>query len=277
MVKQFADIISVTNIIYLTGLALLTWWLLKTSLGKNALVDSAPRRNSMPLYMPFIPLLIWFGGVSLTISITRKLLSDLPDWQSAFLDNLILCVGALVSITVIVFLVRASFARRLKGFGLNVKTIHKDFSAAVVNLLAVWPPLIFMIVLTTFFGKLIFGQQFEMQQHEELKMITAYPQLAVRMMIVITAAVVVPTFEEMLFRGLFQTMLRSYLLKPWLSIVITSGLFAIVHADAGHWPALFVLSMCMGYSYEKSGSLFRPIFIHCLFNAISITAVLHSA
>ena len=277
MVKQFADIISVTNIIYLTGLALLTWWLLKTSLGKNALVDSAPRRNSMPLYMPFIPLLIWFGGVSLTISITRKLLSDLPDWQSAFLDNLILCVGALVSITVIIFLVRASFARRLKGFGLNVKTIHKDFSAAVVNLLAVWPPLIFMIVLTTLFGKLIFGQQFEMQQHEELKMITAYPQLAVRMMIVITAAVVVPTFEEMLFRGLFQTMLRSYLLKPWLSIVITSGLFAIVHADAGHWPALFVLSMCMGYSYEKSGSLFRPIFIHCLFNAISITAVLHSA
>ncbi|RKY23275.1 MAG: hypothetical protein DRP62_06255 [Planctomycetota bacterium] len=277
MVKQFADIISVTNIIYLTGLALLTWWLLKTSLGKNALVDSAPRRNSMPLYMPFIPLLIWFGGVSLTISITRKLLSDLPDWQSAFLDNLILCVGALISITVIVFLVRANFARRLKGFGLNVKTIHKDFSAAVVNLLAVWPPLIFMIVLTTLFGKLIFGQQFEMQQHEELKMITAYPQLAVRMMIVITAAVVVPTFEEMLFRGLFQTMLRSYLLKPWLSIVITSGLFAIVHADAGHWPALFVLSMCMGYSYEKSGSLFRPIFIHCLFNAISITAVLHSA
>jgi membrane protease YdiL (CAAX protease family) len=269
--------ITVTNIIFLAGVGLLAWWLLKTSLGRNALADSAPRRNSMPLYMPFIPLLIWFGGVSPAISITRKLLSDLPDWQSAFLDNLILCVGALVAMIVIIFLVRASFARRLKGFGLNVKTIHKDFFAAVVNLLTVWPPLIFMIVLTTFFGKLICGQQFEMQRHEGLEMITARPELAVRVMIIVTAVVVVPAFEEMLFRGLFQTMLRSYLLKPWLSIVITSGLFAIVHADAGHWPALFVLSMCMGYSYEKSGSLFRPIFIHCLFNAISIIAVLRGA
>ena len=274
MVKQLADIISITNVIFLAGVGLLAWWLLKTSLGRNALADSAPRRNNMPLYMPFIPLLIWFGGVSLAISITRNLLSDLPDWQSVFLDNFILCIGATATMTVIIFLVRASFARRLKGFGLNVKTIHKDFFAAVLNLLAVWPPLIFMIVLTTFFGKLIWGQQFAMQQHEELKMITAYPQLAARMMIVVTAAVVVPTFEEMLFRGLFQTMLRSYLLKPWLSIIVTSVLFAVVHAEPAHWPALFVLSMCMGYSYEKSGSLFRPIFIHSLFNAISIVFVI---
>jgi membrane protease YdiL (CAAX protease family) len=52
-------------------------------------------------------------------------------------------------------------------------------------------------------------------------------------------------------------------------------MFAVMHADAGHWPALLALSMSMGYSYEKSGSLFRPIFIHSLFNAASIIAVLN--
>jgi membrane protease YdiL (CAAX protease family) len=80
----------------------------------------------------------------------------------------------------------------------------------------------------------------------------------------------------MLFRGLFQTMLRSISAKPWLSIAISSVLFALAHANAGHWPALFALSLCMGYSYEKSGSLLRPIFIHSLFNATSIIGTLYN-
>jgi membrane protease YdiL (CAAX protease family) len=61
----------------------------------------------------------------------------------------------------------------------------------------------------------------------------------------------------------------------WIAILISSGLFAATHADTGHWPALFVLGVCLGYAYEKSGSLFRPIFIHSLFNATSIIAVLN--
>jgi membrane protease YdiL (CAAX protease family) len=33
--------------------------------------------------------------------------------------------------------------------------------------------------------------------------------------------------------------------------------------------------MCLGYAYEKSGSLFRPIFIHAFFNAITIVFVMY--
>jgi hypothetical protein len=85
--------------------------------------------------------------------------------------------------------------------------------------------------------------------------------------------------EEMLFRGFFQTAIRSVwefrnLNGAWPSILISSALFAIVHANPGHWPALFVLAVCLGYAYEKSGSLFRPIFIHSFFNAATIIAVL---
>jgi membrane protease YdiL (CAAX protease family) len=32
--------------------------------------------------------------------------------------------------------------------------------------------------------------------------------------------------------------------------------------------------MGLGYSYEKSGSLLRPIFMHALFNGITIAAAL---
>ena len=272
------------TIICLAGLTLLACWLLKTSFGSKALADSRPRRNNMPLYVPFIPLFIWFGAVSLAISMAqygRKALrpnEDLQGWQSAFMDNVILCIGAMATVAVIILLARAHFARRLKGFGLNVKTIHKDFFAAFVNLLSVWPLIMAAIIVTVFFAERIWGQEYEMQRHHELELITEHSQLPLRIMIVVVAVVVAPLLEEMLFRGIVQTMIRSFFEignGAWLAIAVSSGLFAIMHANAGHWPALFVLGACMGYAYEKSGSLLRPIFIHSLFNATSVIAALN--
>jgi len=295
---EFAETITVTNLICLAGLILFARWLLKTSLGRKALADSVPRRNNMPAYLPFVPLFICFGAVWLIALITHRVFGDLQGWQSNFLDNLILCISELMSIVVIIFLARVHFARRLKGFGLNVKTIVKDFFAAFVNLLTVWPLITAAILLTMFFGEHIWGQEYQMQQHQQIKLITEYPQLPLRIMIFVVAVVIASLFEEMIFRGLFQTTIRSYLearpsnagfrLKPavggsmldtrrgsgkaWLAILISSGLFTTIHANTGHWPALFVLGICLGYAYEKSGSLFRPIFIHSLFNAASIIA-----
>jgi hypothetical protein len=72
-------------------------------------------------------------------------------------------------------------------------------------------------------------------------------------------------------------MFRKFIGRPWPAIMVTSLMFAIVHQNPEHWPTLFVLSCCMGYSYEKSGSLYRPIFIHIIFNTISIASTLYAA
>lgn len=239
--------------------------------------------------MPFIPLFIWFGFFSLATSITKQLWPKLPEWQTAFFDNLFLCISGLIGMAVIIFLVRTHFARRLKGIGLNMKTAHKDLFFAFVNLLSVWPLLMAVIIATTFLGKFFQGQDFQLQPHKELELVAEHTQLPLRIMIIITTTTIVPVFEELLFRGLFQTTIRSYLEKSkienrklkirafgpaWLAIAITSIIFATIHSNADHWPALFVLSVCMGYAYEKSGSLLRSIFIHCLFNASSVISVL---
>ena len=279
IIKQFCTAITIVDVLWLAGLILFGLWLLKTSFGRNALADSKPRRNNMPSYLPFIPLFIWFVATSLAVAVAPHLVGDLQGWQGAFLDNLVRSAGAITAIAVIIFLARVFFARRLKGFGLNVKTIHKDFLAAFVNLLSVWPLVMTAIVATIFFGKLIYGQDFEVQQHEELELITAYSQLPLRILIVILAIVIAPLLEEMLFRGLFQTAIRSImetrnLNGAWPSILISSALFAMVHANTAHWPALFVLAVCLGYAYEKSSSLLRPVFIHSFFNAATLIAVL---
>ena len=273
--EKLGDSVTAVDIFCIAGILLFGCWLLKTSFGRRALADSVPRRNNMPLYLPFIPLFIWFGLLGLMLSITGTLLPDLADWQKVLLVNISLCASSITTMLLIIVQARFSFARRLKGFGLNAKKIHKDFFTAAVNLLTVWPIVMFALVVTIYLGELIWGQDFKMQQHEELESIALHSQISVRILIIVTAVVVVPVFEEMLFRGLFQTLFRSLTHRPWLSILMSSGLFATVHLNIEHWPALFVLAICMGYSYEKSGSLFRPIFIHSLFNTIAIISALN--
>jgi hypothetical protein len=53
----------------------------------------------------------------------------------------------------------------------------------------------------------------------------------------------------------------------WLSIVVTSFAFAAVH-PLWTTPLIFVLSLGLGYVYERTGNLWTSITVHFLFNAI---------
>jgi membrane protease YdiL (CAAX protease family) len=275
-IRQFADVITIADAILLTGLILLITWLIKAVLYADPLADSVPRRNSMPLYVPFITLLVWLSAISLTIPLTNRI-PALSAWQSTFASYAIISTAALAIIAVIILLVKAHFARGLKGFGLDPGAIPKDCLAAVLNLIYIWPIVYLATHVTVFYGQLIFKQDFNWPQHETLELVTSHPQLPLRILIIVTTAAIVPVLEEMVFRGLFQTAMRSFLQKTWPSIILTAALFAVVHQYKQHWPALFVLAICLGYSYEKSGSLFRPILIHSIFNAASITFALYGA
>lgn len=274
---QLLQTITVTDLTWLPGVILLACWLLDTSLGRKALADSQPRRNCMPPYLPLVPLLLWFGVVSTSIVLVQKLTPGLTSWQNILRDHVLMSIGAIVTIAAMMFLVKIYFARGLKGFGLNVKTIAKDFVMAIINLLAAWPLLLAAITITLIIAKMFSGQDYQMPQHEQLEMITQYQQIPVRISIVFVAVVIAPLLEEMLFRGFVQTAIRSYFNprnNAWPAIALSALFFSIMHADPSHWPALFILGICLGYSYEKSGSLFRPIFIHLFFNAYSVATVL---
>jgi len=74
IIRRFGSYILESDVIlFSAGIVLLGIWLVKTSLGRTALADSAPRRNNMPPYMPFMPLFIWFGAFSMATSITKWL------------------------------------------------------------------------------------------------------------------------------------------------------------------------------------------------------------
>ena len=94
---------------------------------------------------------------------------------------------------------------------------------------------------------------------------------------IITAVILAPLAEELFFRGLFQSMFRRLFNHPWWAILATSAIFAAAHyTQPKDLLALFVLSVVIGYNYERTGRLFSPILIHSLFNATNfIIYMLH--
>jgi membrane protease YdiL (CAAX protease family) len=275
VIKEFAGRVNIADVVICTaGLLVLAAWLLKTSFGKKALDNAPSRRNDMAPWLAFIPFFFWFLTVWLLALIKRSVIPEIQGWQNAFADNLILCLSAAPAIAIILVIAKRHFARGIIGFGLNPKTIFKDFAAALLNMLAMTPVILVILILTILVGKLMIGPEFVMPRHRELNEIMAFPQWQVRAIIIVTAICVVPFTEEMLFRGMLQTLLRSYIGKPWRAIIVASLVFAMFHENPQHWPALFAFGLVLGYAYEKSGSLFRSIFLHLIFNAFSVLSTL---
>lgn len=56
--------------------------------------------------------------------------------------------------------------------------------------------------------------------------------------------------------------------QTWAAIVTTSLVFALVHPL---WmaPIIFFLSLCLGYAYERTGSLWTSITMHAIFNLLN--------
>lgn len=93
---------------------------------------------------------------------------------------------------------------------------------------------------------------------------------------VVSIVVLAPFIEEILFRGFLQTFIRKHL-GTTQAIVITSVCFALFHYAAGQGFAnisiicsLFVLSLFLGFLYEKQGSLRAAMLLHSGFNIVSV-------
>ena len=284
LIEQLADKgVLAEAIIFIGGFVVFCVWLFRTSFGRRALLRSEPRRNNMHPGAAFLVMLAYFGITPFVfLGVWRFIGIADESWQYYFVNNVVAGIFATIVAIAVILLARRSFARRLKGFGLNPKTIFRDFGAALLNFWAIMPVLGATVFLTTEIGRLIYGSDFSLGQHQELKNITTYSAaggLPLIISVFFVAVVAAPVLEELLFRGLFQNMVSrffwDYGYRPWAAIIICSCFFIVFHINnPAHWPALFVLSMGLGYSYERSGSLLRPIFIHAIFNATSVIATL---
>lgn len=228
----------------------------------------------MSPFMLLAALLLWQGPPAIVVGLAAPILAGLPDWIGWLVRNLVMSVGAFVAATGFCVLAWHTFARRLLGLGLGIRHLGRDFVQALVILFCIMPVILVAIVTMQYLGEYFNGPDYKVGQHQELEVLTAHPQMSLKISVAIVAVLAAPLVEELLFRGLLQTLIRSYIGRPWVSVILTSILFSIVHENYAHWPALFVLSLAIGYAYEKSGSLWQALFMHALFNGMSVVALM---
>jgi membrane protease YdiL (CAAX protease family) len=99
-------------------------------------------------------------------------------------------------------------------------------------------------------------------------------------LVFISLVVLPPIVEELLVRGFLYSGLKKALPKIW-AIIITSGLFASAHLQAGSgakllWVAAidtFILSLVLIYLRDKTDNLWASIFLHAIKNTVAFFAL----
>ena len=101
-----------------------------------------------------------------------------------------------------------------------------------------------------------------------------HPGLGERLMVFAIAAIAAPITEELLFRGCLYGFLRQTTGRA-VALVISSVVFALIHAHPATMPALAVFAVALALLYEFTGSLWAPIAVHSLFNTLNFFGSLY--
>ena len=227
---------------------------------------------------PFVFILL--GGMSLWLFVPVLILKlnhrgvRLEDVKPGPRETVILSIiGGAVPLF---FMLLGTLTRRQRGLetlGFRGRDLPRAIFAAVVGT-------VFMIPLVTwvaaFADWLMRKYQVEHpMKHDLLQIMDESPGRMQRVLIALSAVVVAPLFEEFLFRGHLQTALARVTRRPWLAVFITSVVFALAHPWFT-WLPIFVLSMCLGYVYERTGNLWVSVLMHAACNGCMILVNLGS-
>lgn len=105
-----------------------------------------------------------------------------------------------------------------------------------------------------------------------VEMFSQSTTLSQRVFIILLAVSLAPVAEEFIFRFFLYGVAKRYFGRG-IAVLVSSLLFAAVHAHLPSFAPLFVLGACFAIAYEWSGSILVSMMMHALFNACTLTAL----
>lgn len=178
--------------------------------------------------------------------------------------------GAVIYGAIVVFIVgtlvyRGIFLAALSGW--NRQSFAHFLGRALLYLLAAYPLILLVqVVAIAFSGG-------DTPPQDIVQFLQKAETVRDRGAVLVMAVVVAPLAEEFIFRGYLYPVGKKYA-GPFLSAMVTSAIFALMHGHPQSVPSLFVLALCLTLSYEKSGSLLVSVLMHSVFNALSVAGIL---
>jgi membrane protease YdiL (CAAX protease family) len=215
-----------------------------------------------------------------------------PSARMIVLSNAVGGVARALTVAVVILLIPRLFKNRFAGWGIHIRQAPGGILKGLLGFSLMYPFLMAFGIGLFFLYSLF---TYRMSEHPTFEALQQRLPLAQEILLCGVAIVVAPIAEEVFFRGIVQTTLIQFswgllipqLMRPaaaysiprdyrpsplhrWGAIVITSAAFASLH----QWdqaPIIFVLSLVLGYVYERTGNLWAPIVLHVAFNSTQIT------
>ncbi len=266
IINAMTDIETIQLIWILFSLITLIKWLKRHNLGRNSLTDAYLPDNNLSLadiplgILSFIcisGLTTVFTNENTSLSIRAGLLAGLN----------------IITICILGFIIKTRFTGGTKAIFADFQNPGKNIITALLYSVPAFGLAAFALSVTISVCVLL-GYD-NIQQHEFLKELNS-GNIGITGIVTMyfSAAIVTPIMEELLFRGIVQNSLIKYSGSNWRGIIASAVLFALMHANAQHFPALIVLGCCFGYAYSKTGSILTAITMHAAFNAMNITGTI---
>jgi membrane protease YdiL (CAAX protease family) len=192
-----------------------------------------------------------------------KLSRSPSSWVLVLIVGIILIVGFILKVNTILALMLCSLIYFLIENKFYVKKDH--WKTVIINgsthTLKVWP----IIVIVGFNSALMLPEYKQQDNVIEIKN-GNYTDIT---LIVISACIIAPIIEELIFRGMLYPLLKKGIGVFW-GCVISSLTFSFVHYNILSFPVLFVFSCSLTYVYEKNNNIVVPMISHSIFNCIMI-------
>ena len=151
--------------------------------------------------------------------------------------------------------------------------VLRSIGIGVIAMTLMWPLLQTVSIMARWVRSLFDAEPTGPIAHEMLSTMVEAPRDGWIACLALMLIVGPPLVEEIMYRGLIQRALFENLAHRWAAIVLTSGVFVLMHVGAVELhalPTLFVFSMGLGWAYDRTGSLLTPMIMHGLFNLANL-------
>ena len=78
-----------------------------------------------------------------------------------------------------------------------------------------------------------------------------------------------PLAEELVFRGAILRALLRWKSNPWIGIVISALLFALIHMNPAQMPHAFLIGILLGWMYYRTDSIIPGVIYHWINNTVA--------
>lgn len=272
IVLSASQIVALLLVILLLGASYVAWAMVLLQ-GQQTGTFGRPRSEEPRADWRLFPDLMAVGLTLLLISVhlLPKLLhlfpSLTPESESVTLTTRLLLntTAFTCGLTAVLAAFLASSGRSPTAYGFKWNSISRQVADGVFGFLLSLLPMAAMMLATAMYRT-------KETRNSLFNLLADSSDPWTVLLIGVTAVVVAPLYEELMFRVVLQGWLGS-LMKPVTAIPIVAAIFGAIHG-LPDGIALLPLALVLGYVFDRRHSYLSVVVIHGLFNATMLTLAL---